>query len=395
MGKIKSLLSQMTIRKSMVWTFLITICCICILSGITIFSANKAQQEILNNRHFTIETSNIQKDEDTNSFYLKLDNNSVHWQPLSGKQNAVYYGCYVAMIGLPILYIIIGISTSSKLYYRLKLREPIMELQKGIVSIQSSDLDFSIAYNSDDELGELCASMEKMRLELRKNNKKLWELLEQRKLLNASVAHDLRTPITVLKGYLEYLKKNIRRGKLTEENITETVRAMQGATGRLERYVNCVRDVENLESIETQCTVENAASLVGEIEENVRQLAADKEIRFSCRLLQSEVNTDKQLLLRIIENLMQNAARYAIHRIDVDIYEDGDFLIICIKDDGKGFSATNFEQATTLFYSEEKGNEHFGIGLSICKLLCEKLGGALSIGNNVGGGAYVLARVKK
>lgn len=62
--------------------------------------------------------------------------------------------------------------------------------------IQDNDLDFSIEYSSDDELGQLCRSMEKMRKELCHNNKVLWETLRQRKLLNAFVAHDLRTPIT-------------------------------------------------------------------------------------------------------------------------------------------------------------------------------------------------------
>lgn len=69
--------------------------------------------------------------------------------------------------------------------------------------------------------------MEKMRRELRKNNKALWEALEQRKLLNASVAHDLRTPITVLKGYLDYLEKNIPQDKLTEDMLLDTVSSMQ------------------------------------------------------------------------------------------------------------------------------------------------------------------------
>ncbi len=90
----------------------------------------------------------------------------------------------------------------------------------------------------------------KMRKELRCNNKVLWETLSQRKLLNASVAHDLRTPITVLRGYIDFLEKNIPQDKLTEEMLMDTISSMQGAVLRLERYVECVRDVEKIEGIE-------------------------------------------------------------------------------------------------------------------------------------------------
>lgn len=67
------------------------------------------------------------------------------------------------MIGLPVLYIVGGIGTAAAVYYRVKLREPIRQLQDGIRRIQENDLDFQITYTSGDELGSLCGSMEKMR----------------------------------------------------------------------------------------------------------------------------------------------------------------------------------------------------------------------------------------
>ena len=95
--------------------------------------------------------------------------------------------------------------------------------------------------------------MAKMRSDLWPKQKALWESLEQRKLLNASVAHDIRTPITVLKGYLDYLEKMIPQDKLTEDMLLDTVSSMQGAVNRLEQYVDCVRDVEKIENIEIFC----------------------------------------------------------------------------------------------------------------------------------------------
>ena len=202
-------MDKISLKRSMTLTFLITICLISIFSGIAIFLANDAQQEILKNQSLIIKNPSYQFDEYTNRYLIDIDKSEVEWQQLSIWQNFAYYGCYFVMIGFPILFIIIGIGSASAIYYRTKLRIPILQLQNGMRRIQENDLDFRIEYHNHDELGQLCHSMEKMRTELCHNNKVLWEMLEQRKLLNASVAHDLRTPITVLKGYLDYLQKNI------------------------------------------------------------------------------------------------------------------------------------------------------------------------------------------
>ena len=65
--------------------------------------------------------------------------------------------------------------------------------------------------------------------------------------------------------------------------------------------------------------------------------------------------------------------------------------MLSVKDDGKGFSEEDLRQATNMFYGKEKGNEHFGIGLGVCRLLCEKHGGYLQVGNLEISGACVMA----
>lgn len=398
MEKIKEHYRKMSIKKSLIVLFTLTVCCICILSSITIYLANMAQQKIMSSRELIVDVSktSINRDKDDNSLKIKLGQNEVHWKPLSVQESIVYFGCYVALIGLPIAYILLGISIASTLYYRLKLREPILELKKGITKIQENDLDFSILYNNQDELGELCASMEKMRSELRHNNKKLWELSEQRKLINASVSHDLRTPITVIKGYLDYLNKNIPQDKLTEEMIMETIQYMSEATNRLERYVDSIREVEKNENLEIHMQEEKTIDVIQEVKSNLEQLAGGrgKEIILQSNIRSSIFQIDKQLLFRVVENLVQNAVRYASHKVMVAIFLDNDFLVVSVQDDGKGFSATELEKATTFYYSSEKEHNHFGIGLCISKLLCEKQGGNLSIENSSNSGAIVTARIK-
>lgn len=375
-------------------TFLITICVIAMLSSVTIFAANQVQHEILKKRYMTINSPDFQVDENTGNYILDIDNNNITWQPLSTWDTVAYYGSYAAMVGLPVFYIAVGIGAAAAVYYRKKLREPITQLQNGVERIQEDNLDFHIEYDGDDELGRLCCSMEKMRRELRQKHKALWESLEQRKLLNASVSHDLRTPITVLKGYLDYLEKNIPQDKLTEDMLFDTVSSMQGAVNRLELYVESVRDIEKIENIEIEKRSENVKLLLNELRSNVRQLAGNKEIIISNDITVDKIQIDKGVFFRILENLLQNALRYAEKQVSINLSHKKDFLILTVKDDGKGFSAADLEKATTVFYSNDKEKQHFGIGLSVCKILCEKHGGLLYVGNQKEKGACVTAKLK-
>ena len=390
MGKIKT----KSLRTSMAVTFLITICVTAMLSSITIFAANQVQHEILKKRYMTINSPDFQVDENTGNYILDIDNNNITWQPLSTWDTVAYYGSYAAMVGLPVFYIAVGIGAAAAVYYRKKLREPITQLQNGVERIQEDNLDFHIEYDGDDELGRLCCSMEKMRGELRQKHKALWESLEQRKLLNASVSHDLRTPITVLKGYLDYLEKNIPQDKLTEDMLLDTVLSMQGAVNRLELYVESVRDIEKIQNIEIEKRSENVKLLLNELRSNVRQLAGNKEIIISNDITEDKIQIDKGVFFRILENLLQNALRYAEKQVSINLSHKKDFLILTVKDDGKGFSAADLEKATTVFYSNDKEKQHFGIGLSVCKILCEKHGGLLYVGNQKEKGACVTAKLK-
>ena len=390
MGKIKT----KSLRTSIAVTFLVTICVTALLSSITIFAANQVQHEILKKRYMTINSPDFQVDENTGNYILDIDNNNITWQPLSRWDTVAYYGSYVAMVGLPVFYIAVGIGAAAAVYYRKKLREPITQLQNGVERIQEDNLDFHIEYDGDDELGRLCCSMEKMRRKLRQKHKALWESLEQRKLLNASVSHDLRTPITVLKGYLDYLEKNIPQDKLTEDMLLDTVSSMQGAVNRLELYVKSVRDIEKIENIEIEKRSENVKLLLNELRSNVRQLAGNKEIIISNDITEDKIQIDKGVFFRILENLLQNALRYAEKQVSINLSHKKDFLILTVKDDGKGFPAADLEKATTVFYSNDKEKQHFGIGLSVCKILCEKHGGLLYVGNQKEKGACVTAKLK-
>ena len=107
-----------------------------------------------------------------------------------------------------------------------------------------------------------------------------------------------------------------------------------------------------------------------------------------------KIQIDKGVFFRILENLLQNALRYAEKQVSINLSHKKDFLVLTVKDDGKGFSAADLEKATTVFYSNDKEKQHFGIGLSVCKILCEKHGGLLYVGNQKEKGACVTAKLK-
>ena len=92
-------------------------------------------------------------------------------------------------------------------------------------------------------MGELCRAMDTMRAALLKNNQETWAMMEERRKLSASIAHDLRTPITVMKGYTEYLSRNVPLGRISEDKLMDTIHNLSLATGRLEQYANQVRDI--------------------------------------------------------------------------------------------------------------------------------------------------------
>lgn len=113
----------------------------------------------------------------------------------------------VTQMILPILIYIGALFITVFMFYRLKLKEPLALLTKGASRIIENDLDFTIEAKSQDELGQLCIAFETMRRTLLNNNRELWQQTEERKRLNAAFSHDLRNPVTVLKGSAKLAKK--------------------------------------------------------------------------------------------------------------------------------------------------------------------------------------------
>ena len=120
---------------------------------------------------------------------------------LSPKRQLVYQASQIGMIVLPVFFSLTGILLCGLLFYWMKLKTPILLLASATQQIAEQGLDFQISYPRADEMGALCASFEQMRQFLKENNQKLWDMLEERRRLQRSVAHDLRNPIAIIQGY--------------------------------------------------------------------------------------------------------------------------------------------------------------------------------------------------
>jgi signal transduction histidine kinase len=297
------------------------------------------------------------------------------------------------------LYSIGGILAVSFLFYNKKLKQPLGILKEATSKVGDSNLDIELYYDSKDEMGELCHSFDLMRKQLITNNQKMWDMMEEQKRLNAAFAHDLRTPLTVLRGYTDFLSEYYPQGKISEDKLLSTLSLMSNHIERLERYSNTMKEIYSFEEIPVHQAKMAIEVISNKIKEVVEVLSGKNGISVKLtNTLEDYSDTvflDEAILMEVFDNLMSNALRYAKEEITVmlTITKEDKLCMLSVADDGKGFSAKDLTMAARPYYTDSTGDKsnHFGIGLYICKLLCEKHGGWLSIANGMQHGAIVTA----
>lgn len=318
-------------------------------------------------------------------------------QNLTPRNKLIYYGAGTAMVAVPCLLFAVGTLLCAWVFYAIKLKKPLSLLMESAERISQNELDFVMDYDSPDEMGHLCKVMDKMRASLQRNNQEMWEMMEERRKLNASIAHDLRTPLTVMKGYTEYLSINVPLGRISQTKLTGTIQNLVQATERMEAYVEQVRDIQALDALPVRKEPVSLPAFFDRQEEEYIMLAGRHGLRFELR--QRELPTlplliDKTLVERMIDNVISNSIRYARERIVMEVQWQNSVLSISISDDGPGFSDDALHKATTVFYKENSENDHFGLGLFICDTLCRKQGGTLVLSNGENGGACITLNIE-
>ncbi|MEY8428655.1 HAMP domain-containing sensor histidine kinase [Lachnospiraceae bacterium 46-15] len=298
---------------------------------------------------------------------------------------AVYNIFGFLSVGVYPICFIFCIAVTSVLFYKRQLQKPLAILDYAAGQIADNNLDFKVVYDKEDEMGKLCVSFEKMRQALQESNEEMWRQMEERKRLNAAFAHDLRTPLTVLKGQSELLRQYAP--KMTAEKVSSTSEMMYRHIIRLEEYVQTMGELQRLEDIEIVRQSVTMDALCVQFRETGEAVCSGKG--FSYEVMgegHADLYVDVSIVLRVFENLLANAVRFAKEKIMVSAESQDGYLHLNVSDDGSGFAEKDLENATKPFYKtmRETDNEHFGMGLNICKILCEKHGGYIRLSNRDG-----------
>ena len=295
---------------------------------------------------------------------------------------------------LPMLFFIAALLLTAALFYRWKLKTPLTVLANGANRIMAHDLDFTISADSADELGRLCAAFETMRQSLLENNRLLWRQTEERKRLNAAFSHDLRNPVTVLKGSAKLARRCAEAGNIAQ--LEKNLDRIDTYTDRIEHYVETMSTVQRLEQLEPKPNDVNAAALSGELQKAL-SFAADeggKQLIFhGLTAPPATILLDKELLFQIAENLTANALRFAKGTVSVTLSVEDGKLALTVADDGSGFPLSLLKDGAQPFHKGTDEVGHFGMGLYICDLLCRKHGGSLTLRNDNGAVAYASLKI--
>ncbi len=378
-------INNMSLKKAF---FVLTLSSLIIASTLTTFS-----YILLNNLYNSIQDKYLKTP--INTGFITIVQNNVN--QFSDYDKTLLNIINILQLVLPLIFFIGLLLLADIIFYKVKLKTPIEILNKGAMEISNNNLDFCLEYNNNDELGNLCNAFEKMRSELNKNNIKMWTMINDRKQLNAAFSHDLRNPVTVLKGYSNYLTKYIPTGKLSDEKILSTTQLMSEHINRIEYYVENMSNAQRLEDLVVSKSMSNINKFIENLDENISIIAKQEGKSFTLKSQINNINLffDENIILRVVENIISNAFRYARNNVSILIYLEQELLTFVIEDDGIGFSKESLKLALRPFYRDKTlndSNAHFGMGLYISKILCEKHGGSISIENNSTNSAKITAK---
>lgn len=280
-------------------------------------------------------------------------------------------------------------------FYNIKIRKPLELLTGASENIMQNNLDFVMDISGSDELAALCVSFDRMRVSLGSTSRELWRSVEEGRRLRAAFAHDLRSPLTVLQGYRDFLEKGIAENIITEEKALEVLQVMRRQTTRLLGYVTGMNDMHSLEEITAEREPCMLDSFAAELRHTAEVLLPDKELRWQPPAENRQILLDRGMVCEVFENLIANAARYAATQVTVRFSLKGGELAVEVADDGPGFSDEGLVKASAPYYRQEpRGTEHFGLGLYISRILCDKHAGRLVLSNGKNGGAEIYAIFK-
>lgn len=311
----------------------------------------------------------------------------------------------VVNMAMPLIYLTIFTFFFGQVFSR-KIKPPIAKLIEGAHRIERRDLDFEMEeIKGAKELKELGDAFEEMRRALYDSLDREWRLEQARREMVAAIAHDLRTPLTIIQGHAENLRDS---ETIRPERLHKYVNTILQNTGRSIRLLEEMTGLSEIEHPDFSLLPEpvDVASFIAQKTEEYTLLCSRKKIVLSStcedmRPSPKRMCLDAHRLGQVLDNVIANSIRftpdYGSIRWNVRISEERiDFEIT---DSGPGFTAQDVRMVFNKFYkgdssrSVEKG--HAGLGLYTCYTLIQKHGGEIIAENNPDGGASIRFWINK
>ena len=271
------------------------------------------------------------------------------------------------------------------------LKKRLKKLERVTKKIADQELDFEIEASDIREINTVMDSFEKMKRALKESLEQQWKLEQQKKEQMAALAHDIKTPLTVIRGHAELLAE-----ETLPDEAGESTAYILSNVQQIEDYLAAMRQVLDGGSLPEQqerFSGEEVKELLFDI---ARQTAAAQGsfVLFSGEKTKGGVICDRQLLIRAFENILSNAFAYGDTekgiRLSVaeNCREGEQFLKISVHNFGRGFSKRDLIYADQEFYSGDESRHdstHQGLGLAIVRKFVAAQGGYLEYRNEAGG----------
>lgn len=263
---------------------------------------------------------------------------------------------------------------------------PIKELEAATVNIQQGNLDFTIEREGNDEISELCGSFEEMRKRLKESFEQQMTSEQESRELIRNIAHDLKTPITAVKGYSEGLLDGVAN---TPEKQEKYLRTINNKANEMDALLNELTLYSKIDTnrIPYNFNKINVAEYFNDCIEEIGMDLETKRIGLTYfNYVDNDVMiiADPEQLKRVIHNIIGNSVKYLDKKqglINIRIKDVGDFIQVELEDNGRGIAAKDLPYIFERFYradaSRNSATGGSGIGLSIVKKIIEDHGGKI------------------
>ncbi len=266
------------------------------------------------------------------------------------------------------------------------LTRPLRELTGATRAMAQGKLGQQVPVRSGDEVGELAAAFNQMSADLARAG-------ELRRQMTADIAHDLRTPLAIVSGYIESLRDGVLQA------TPSRLEAMYQETQHLQRLVEDLRTLSLADAGELKLNRQSVApqALLEQLAESYRHEAEQKAVVVQ---VQAEpelpaLSADPGRMLQVLGNLVSNALRYtpAGGRIVLSARARGHGVLLAVQDNGTGITPEDLPHIFDRFYRGDKSRQEqgeSGLGLAIARSLVELHGGTITAESRVGEGAIFM-----